>query len=199
MDWKGLGGLRLYAQSQIYRICAPRRSCLTNRLASLGSAEGACLHECAKKERNSGGRLPNPCTPVGREARPTCGPRSSALAGEWGPQSVVDPVGPVGRRNRENQLDHLLLIEMLPQGIEVRVIDVPWIRCQEIGEPKDGPLGWVEELLVSLGAWLTQRSYLFVSVASPLRRSGMRARSIRAPIDDRRTKVCEVLQLRRQL
>ena len=191
MDWKGLGGLRLYAQSQIYRICAPRRSCLTNRLASLGSAEGACLHECAKKERNSGGRLPNPCTPVR--------PRTSALARKRGPQPVVDPVGPVRRRNRENQLDHLLLIEILAKVVEVRVIDVPRIRCQEIGEPKDGPLGWVEELLVSLGAWLTQRRYLFVSVASPLRRSGMRPRSILAPVDDRRTKVCEVLQLRRQL
>jgi hypothetical protein len=62
---------------------------------------------------------------------------------------------------------------VLAQRVEVYVVDVAGKACKQVGETQDRPLGVVEEFLVSSRAWLTQRRNLFVSEASPLRRSGM--------------------------
>jgi hypothetical protein len=72
------------------------------------------------------------------------------------------------------------------QRVEVYVVDVAGKACQQVGEAQDRPLGGVEELLVSSRAWLTQTRDLFVGEASPLRRSGMRTRSILTAVEDRR-------------
>ena len=117
-------------------------------------------------------------------------------AWQWSPQPVGDPVGPAGGRKSEYQFDHLLFIEMLAKGIEVGIIDVSRIGRQQIGEPEHGSFGGVEELFVSLRAGLAQGRNLFVGVTSPLRRSGMGARSILTATDDRRAEVREVLQFR---
>jgi hypothetical protein len=59
---------------------------------------------------------------------------SGHSAGQRGPQAVVDAVGPIRGRDREHQLDHLLLVEVLAQRVEVYVVDVAGKACQQVGE-----------------------------------------------------------------
>ncbi len=73
---------------------------------------------------------------------------------------------------------------MLTKRIEVYVVDASRKTCQEIGKTQNCPLRCVEEFLVSTRARLTQCRNLLLGDASPLRRSGMCARSILATIDD---------------
>jgi hypothetical protein len=74
---------------------------------------------------------------------------------------------------------------VLAERVEVDVVDVAGKAGQQVRETQDRPLGGVEELLVSSRARLTQRQNLFVGEASPLRRSGMRTRSILTSVEDR--------------
>jgi hypothetical protein len=75
---------------------------------------------------------------------------------------------------------------MLAQCVEIDVIDVPGEAGQQIGETQNRSLGGIEELFVSSRAGFPQRCDLFIGAATPLRRSGMRTRSILTAVEDRR-------------
>jgi len=107
-------------------------------------------------------------------------PSNPGLIREWTSEPVVDPVGPVGRCNGQNQFHDLFLVEVLTECVEVDVIDVARVAGQQVGEAQDSLLDWVEEAGVAPAAGLTQSGDLVVAVPSPPRRGGVRASSILA-------------------
>jgi hypothetical protein len=72
------------------------------------------------------------------------------------------------------------------ERVEINVVDISGEAGQQICEAQDRSLGGIEELLVSSRAGFPQRRDLFIGAATPLRRSGMRTRSILTAVEDRR-------------
>ena len=80
-------------------------------------------------------------------------------------------------RTAAGKLDHLPLVEVFAERVEINVVDVPREACQQIGEAQNRSLSGIEEPFVSSRTRLTQRCNLLVGAATPLRRSGMRTHS----------------------
>lgn len=100
------------------------------------------------------------------------------------PQTVVDAIGPVGRCDRHDELDDLLLVKVRPQRRQVHIIDVARPARQQVGEAEDGPLGAIEKSRIPPPSGFAQGRQLLIVVAAPPRRGGVRARSILAAVED---------------
>jgi hypothetical protein len=107
------------------------------------------------------------------------------MSGQRRLEPVVDSIGQVGRGERHDKLDDLLLIEVLVQPVEIDRLDIPRIASQEVGKAEDCSLLRRKDLLAVSSARLLQGGDLLVGQPAPLARSGVTARSILAPVADR--------------
>ena len=48
-------------------------------------------------------------------------------------EPVVYAIGPIRGRDRQGQFDHLLLVEVLPERVEVGLLHVARIGAQQVG------------------------------------------------------------------
>src|SRR5260370_40600417 len=73
------------------------------------------------------------------------------------------------------------------------------MACQQVGEPQQRSLGWVEQGWITPASRLFEGRDLFGAHASPPRRGGMGSRSILTTVANRRSEVSEGLQFLGQL
>ena len=114
---------------------------------------------------------------------------------KWRLESVVDAVRPVGRGDRDHELDGLFLGQMLPQSVEVGLLDVPRPAVQEVGKPKDGPLLGGEHVLGQPSPGFLQARDLLLRDSSPPPRDGMGTCSVGAAVQDGDSEVGKLLEL----
>lgn len=110
-------------------------------------------------------------------------------------EPVVDPVGPVGCCDNDDQLDDLFTGQVLAEAVEVRFLDVPWPTVEEVGKSEHCPLFEGEDVFSQSPPRILQRRDLFLRDAPPLPRSGVSSRSIGAAIQDGDPQVSEFLDL----
>ena len=110
-----------------------------------------------------------------------------------GAQGIIEAVREIRRANHQRELDDLPIIEKFSQLREGRVADRRGAPGDAFGKQNYGLLFLIEQraALVEL-----QRPNLLLGDANPLRRSGVRAGSILAAIDQRRFQVCQLLVAR---
>jgi hypothetical protein len=115
---------------------------------------------------------------------------------QWHLEPVIDPAGPVRGRDHQGQLDDLFLVELGAQCLQIGLLDILWAGGQEVGIAQDCLLLGAEQSVLALSTRLLQSADLLVGQSVPLTRSGVRASSKSAPIQDRRPEVGKMLELR---
>jgi hypothetical protein len=105
-------------------------------------------------------------------------------------QRVVEAIREVGCANHQRKLHDLTLVVELPQLINRAATDRRRASGYAVGVKNCGFV-----LFVKKRAVLVERECgnLLIGYADPLRRSGVSARSILAPIDGRRFQICQLL------
>jgi len=69
-------------------------------------------------------------------------------------ESVIDPGGPVGGRDRQRELDDLFLVELGAQRLQIGLLDILRAGGQEVGIPQNGLLLGSEEAGLALASRL---------------------------------------------